>query len=73
MTAASRSPATALWRARVASGLLYPSYTINRDTTPARIAMTRTRRRTERDACGASVAVGFAAARCACVSVASPS
>ena len=33
MTAASRSLATALWRARFASGLLRPSYTTNRDTT----------------------------------------
>ena len=33
MAAASRSLATALWRARFASGLLHPSYTINRDTT----------------------------------------
>jgi len=33
MTAASRSLATALGRARVASGLLHPSYTINGDTT----------------------------------------
>jgi len=33
MTAASRSLATALWGARFASGLLHPSYTINRDTT----------------------------------------
>jgi len=33
MAAASRSLATALWGARFASGLLHPSYTINRDTT----------------------------------------
>ena len=33
MAAASRSLATALWRARIPSGLLHPSYTINRDTT----------------------------------------
>ena len=33
MTAASRSLATALSRARFASGLLQPSYTTNRDTT----------------------------------------
>ena len=33
MTAASRSLATALWRARFASGLLPPSYTTSRDTT----------------------------------------
>ena len=33
MTAASRSLATALWRARFASGLLPPSYTTWRDTT----------------------------------------
>ena len=33
MTAASRSLATALSGARFASGLLHPSYTINRDTT----------------------------------------
>jgi len=33
MTAASRSLATALWRARFASGLLRPSYTTNWDTT----------------------------------------
>ena len=33
MAAASRSLATALWRARFASGLLRLSYTINRDTT----------------------------------------
>jgi hypothetical protein len=36
MAAASRSLATALWGARFASGLLHPSYTINRDTTPVR-------------------------------------
>jgi hypothetical protein len=35
MAAASRSLATALWGARFASGLLHPSYTINRDTTQA--------------------------------------
>jgi hypothetical protein len=35
MAAASRSLATALWGARFASGLLHPSYTINRDTTGA--------------------------------------
>jgi len=34
MTAASRSLATALWRARFASGLLQPSYTTSWDTTP---------------------------------------
>jgi len=34
MTAASRSLATALRRARFASGLLRLSYTTNRDTTP---------------------------------------
>ena len=33
MTAASRSLATALWRARFASGLLPQSYTTTRDTT----------------------------------------
>ena len=33
MTAASRSLATALSRARFASGLLQPTYTTNRDTT----------------------------------------
>jgi len=33
MTTASRSLATALWGARFASGLLRPSYTINRDMT----------------------------------------
>ena len=33
MTAASRSLATALWGARLASGLLPQSYTTNRDTT----------------------------------------
>ena len=33
MAPASRSLATALWRARFASGLLRPSYTINWDTT----------------------------------------
>ena len=33
MTTASRSLATALWRARFASGLLRPSYTTTRDTT----------------------------------------
>jgi len=33
MTTASRSLATALWKARTASGLLPPSYTTNRDTT----------------------------------------
>ena len=33
MAAASRSLATALWRARFASGLLQPSYTTSRDTT----------------------------------------
>ena len=33
MTAASRSLATALWRARFASGLLRPSYTTSWDTT----------------------------------------
>ena len=32
MTAASRSLATALWRARFASGLLRPSYTTSWDT-----------------------------------------
>jgi hypothetical protein len=32
MTTASRSLATALGKARVASGLLRPSYTITRDT-----------------------------------------
>ena len=32
MTAASRSLATALWRARFASGLLQPSYTTSCDT-----------------------------------------
>jgi hypothetical protein len=36
MAAASRSLATALWGARFASGLLHPSYTINRDTTERR-------------------------------------
>jgi hypothetical protein len=36
MAAASRSLATALWGARFASGLLHPSYTINRDTTAQR-------------------------------------
>ena len=35
MAAASRSLATALWRARFASGLLHPSYTINRGTANA--------------------------------------
>ena len=34
MAAASRSLATALWRARVASGSLPQSYTTTRDTTP---------------------------------------
>ena len=33
MTAASRSLATALWRARFASGLLRPTYTTGWDTT----------------------------------------
>jgi hypothetical protein len=33
MTAASRSLATALWRARFASGLLHPSYTTSWGTT----------------------------------------
>ena len=33
MTAASRSLATAQWRARFASGLLRPTYTTNWDTT----------------------------------------
>ncbi len=33
MAPASRSLATTLWRARFASGLLRPSYTINWDTT----------------------------------------
>ena len=33
MTAASRSLATALWRARFASGLLRPTYTTKWDTT----------------------------------------
>ena len=33
MTAASRSLATTLWRARFASGLLRPTYTTKRDTT----------------------------------------
>jgi hypothetical protein len=33
MAAASRSLATALWKARFASGLLHPSYTTNWDTT----------------------------------------
>ena len=33
MATASRSLATALWGARFATGLLQPSYTINRDTT----------------------------------------
>ena len=33
MTAASRSLATALWRARFASGLLRPTYTTTWDTT----------------------------------------
>ena len=33
MTAASRSLATALWKARFASGLLRLSYTTKRDTT----------------------------------------
>ncbi len=33
MTAASRSLATALWRARFASGLLRPNYTTSSDTT----------------------------------------
>ena len=33
MTAASRSLATALWRARFTSGLLQLSYTTRRDTT----------------------------------------
>jgi hypothetical protein len=33
MTTASRSLATALWRARFASGLLPPSYTTSWDTT----------------------------------------
>ena len=32
MTTASRSLATALWRARFASGLLQPSYTTRWDT-----------------------------------------
>jgi hypothetical protein len=36
MATASRSLATALWRARSASGLLRLSYTTLRDTTPAR-------------------------------------
>src|SRR5271169_6353889 len=36
MTAASRSLATALWRARFASGLLRRSYTTNWDTTDGR-------------------------------------
>ena len=35
MTAASRSLATALWRARFASGLLRPCYTTTGDTTIA--------------------------------------
>jgi hypothetical protein len=35
MTTASRSLATALWRARFASGLLPPAYTTSRDTTLA--------------------------------------
>jgi hypothetical protein len=34
MTTASHSLATALWRARFASGLLECGYTTNRDTTP---------------------------------------
>jgi hypothetical protein len=33
MAAASRSLATALWRARFASALLHPSYTTRRDAT----------------------------------------
>ena len=40
MAAASRSLATALWGARFASGLLQPSYTTNRDTTPRSPAVT---------------------------------
>ena len=44
MTAASRSLATALWRARFASGLLRPSYTTSWDTTPLNVcAVTRRR------------------------------
>ena len=41
MTTASRSLATALWRARFASGLLRPRYTTNWDTTrdPSRTAL----------------------------------
>jgi hypothetical protein len=37
MTAASRSLATALWRARFASGLLPLSYTTKRDTTSLKV------------------------------------
>ena len=37
MTAASRSLATALWRARFASGLLRPTYTTKWDTTQRQI------------------------------------
>ncbi len=43
MTAASRSLATALSRARFASRLLQPSYTTNRDTTQARLNCGRPR------------------------------
>ena len=36
MATASRSLATALWGARFATGLLQPSYTTKRETTPDR-------------------------------------
>jgi len=39
MTAASRSLATALWRARFASGLLPQSYTTTRDATCVRATL----------------------------------
>ena len=41
MATASRSLATALWRARFASGLPRPSYTTNGDTTPIDMARRR--------------------------------
>ena len=40
MTAASRSLATALWRARFASGLLRPTYTTKWDTTSILLPLT---------------------------------